>query len=254
MKYQFQKTIVISLGGSIIYPDGININFLKKFNVFIRRFIKKGYKFVVVVGGGKPARIFQDAASKISRVTDDDKDWIGIHTTRLNAQLLRTILKDIANPEIVDSREKVLGRIRKTSGAKPRNKSRSGFGIGVKKLNYPVTIGSGWRPGWSTDFVSAQIAADFKIKEFINAGKPSHVYEKDPKKFPKAKKFNELSWAAYRKLVSKKWIPGFSSPVDPVAAKLCQKNKTAAIIINGKNLKNFENLLRGKDFSGTIIS
>lgn len=230
MNYKFGKTIVVSLGGSIIYPDQINIHFLRQFNSFIRKFIQKGYKFIIVTGGGKPARIFQDAAAKIARVSDDDKDWIGIHTTRLNAQLLRTIFKDIANPVVFDHKLK------------------------IKKLNYPVTIGSGWRPGWSTDYVCAEIAADFKIKQFINAGKPAYVFERDPKKFPSAKKFENLSWTQYRKLVPKKWIPGFSSPVDPIAARLCQKEKITTIVINGKNLKNFENLLTEKNFQGTIIS
>lgn len=230
MHYNFNKTIVISLGGSIIYPDQIDVQFLKSFNAFIRKFVKKGYKFVIVTGGGKPARIFQDAAHKVSKINDTDKDWLGIHATRLNAHLLRTIFQDLADPTIFDIRHK------------------------IKSLKHPVTIGSGWRPGWSTDFVSAQIAADFKIKEFINAGKPAFVYERDPKKFPNAKKFESLKWSEYRKLIPKKWIPGFSSPVDPIAAKLCQKSQITAIIINGKNLKNFENLLTGKKFLGTIIA
>jgi len=252
MNYKFGKTIVISLGGSIIYPESIDVIFLKKFNKFIRKFLKRGYKFVIVTGGGKLCRDFQSAASKVSRVSSDDKDWIGIHTTRLNAQLLRTIFKDVADPEIIDAKEKSSERA-KTSEAQPHTNSRQRFSGGVKKLNYPITIGSGWRPGWSTDFVSAQIATDFGVKEFVNAGKPAYVFEKDPQKFPKAKKFEKLSWSEYRKLIPSKWIPGFNSPVDPIAAKLCQKEKLAAIVINGKNLKNFENLLSGKNFEGTII-
>lgn len=230
MNYKFNKTIVISLGGSIIYPESIDIVFLKKFNRFIRKFLKKGYKFIIVTGGGKPARIFQEAAYKVSKIKNEDKDWLGIHATRLNAHLLRTIFSDVADPVIFDIRRK------------------------IKSIKYKVTVGSGWRPGWSTDFVSAQIAADFGIKEFVNAGKPAYVYEKDPQKFPKAKKFETLSWGAYRKLIPAKWIPGFNSPVDPIAAKLCQKEKMVAIVINGKNLKNFENLLLGKNFQGTIIN
>ena len=230
MHYNFKRVIVISLGGSIIYPDQIDIKFIKQFNSFIRKFLKRGYKFVIVTGGGKPARIFQEAAYKISKIKNEDKDWLGIHATRLNAHLLRTIFSDVADPVIFDIRHK------------------------IKSLKYPITIGSGWRPGWSTDFVSAQIAADFGIKEFINAGKPAYVFERDPKKFPSARKFETLTWHKYRKLIPQKWIPGFSSPVDPIAAKLCQKGKMSAIVINGKNLKNFENLLSGKNFQGTIIS
>ena len=42
----------------------------------------------------------------MSRVTDEDKDWIGIHATRLNAHLLRTIFRDVADPVVIDIRGK----------------------------------------------------------------------------------------------------------------------------------------------------
>lgn len=229
MKYEFNKLIVISLGGSIVFPDQINTVFLKKFNLFIREFVKQDFQFVIVVGGGKICRNYQAAAHQVSRVNDEDKDWIGIHATRLNAHLLRTIFRDLADPVIFDNLNK------------------------IKKLKFPISIASGWRPGWSTDYVSARIADHFKVKEFVNAGKPAHVYEKDPQKFPMAKKFNQITWTIYRKLIPDKWKPGLNSPIDPVAAKFCENRKIKAIVINGKNLKNFENLLKGREFQGTII-
>ena len=88
-------------------------------------------------------------------MTDEDKDWIGIHATRLNAHLLRTIFRDVADPVVIDIRGK------------------------IKKLRAPMTIASGWRPGWSTDYVAMRIAADFGVHEAVIAGKPAHVYNKD---------------------------------------------------------------------------
>lgn len=244
MKHRFGKLVVISLGGSILYnpPQSnkkvqpkhsihaeLDLNFLKKFNKFLRKFIRKGFRFIVVVGGGRLCRHFQDAAATLASISDIDKDWIGIHATRLNAQLLGSMLRDVSDPVIFDCRHK------------------------TNKLKYPITVASGWRPGWSTDYVSIALAYDFKASEVIVAGKPSHVYEADPVHNRKAKPIEQISWTDYRKLVPKKWIPGFSSPVDPVAAKLAQKEKVKAIIINGKNLKNFDNLLQGKAFQGTMI-
>ena len=40
------KTIVVSLGGSLIVPDDIDINFLKSFKKVIDKYIKKGCKFM----------------------------------------------------------------------------------------------------------------------------------------------------------------------------------------------------------------
>ncbi len=229
MRYSFGKTIVVALGGSVIYPDEIDTAFIKKFKSFVVPYLRRGVKFVLVIGGGKLSRRFQEAAARVTRVTDEDKDWIGIHATRLNAHLLRTIFRESADPVIVDAREK------------------------VKKLKYPITIASGWRPGWSTDYVAIRIAADLGVGEVVVAGKPAHVYDKDHAKYADAKPFHKLTWREYRRLIPRKWKPGLHAPVDPVGAALAAREGVKAIIADGRNLPNFRNLLNGKDFQGTII-
>lgn len=229
MNYRFGNTIVIALGGSIMYPKEIDVLFLKNFKTFILKRLQNDSRFVIAVGGGRICRIYQEAAAKIAKVTDEDKDWIGIHTTRSNAHLLRTMFRGVADPVVIDSRHK------------------------IKKLRYPVTIASGWRPGWSTDYVATALTADFETKEVVIAGKPDFVYDKDFSKHNDAKPIEELSWIDYRKLIPKKWKPGLHAPVDPVAAKLAGQKKIKAIIVNGKDLKNFSNLLSGRDFQGTLI-
>jgi len=228
MKYKFSKTVVVALGGSIVHPDEIDTMFLKKFKKFLAPFFKRGTRFVLVLGGGALARRFQHAAGAVANVNDEDKDWIGIHATRLNAHLLRTVFRGVANPVIIDSRSK------------------------VARLRYPVTIGAGWRPGWSTDYVALQIAADLGVKEAIIAGKPDYVYNKDPK-YPDAKKFLALSWREYGKLIPKKWKPGLHAPVDPVGAALAAREGLRAVVMDGRDLKNFNALLKGEEFKGTII-
>jgi uridylate kinase len=229
MRYTFSKTIVIALGGSIVHPDGIDVDFLKNFKKFLAPFIKSGTRFVLVIGGGTLSRRFQEAASRVSTVTDEDKDWIGIHATRLNAHLLRTVFRDAADPVVMDERGK------------------------IKKLRAPITIASGWRPGWSTDYVAMRIAADLGTAEAVIAGKPSHVYNKDHAKYPDAVPLHKLSWREYRKLIPATWKPGLHAPVDPVGAALGARENVCAIIIDGRNMPNFAALLKGKDFQGTII-
>jgi uridylate kinase len=229
MKYKFGKTVVIALGGSIVHPDEINTVFLKDFKKFLTPFIKRGVKFVIVIGGGALSRRFQNAASAVVRITDDDKDWIGIHATRLHAHLLRTIFRETADPVVIDARGK------------------------IPRLTYPVTIASGWRPGWSTDYVALQIAADYGVREVVIAGKPDHVYNKDNAKYTDAKPLYELSWGDYRKLVPRKWKPGLHAPVDPVGAALAENEGMKAIIIDGRVIRNFRDLLNGKEFQGTIV-
>jgi uridylate kinase len=224
------KKFVISLGGSIAFPEKINIAFLRNFYLFIKKEIKRGNKFIIVAGGGNITRKYQQAAGKVSRVSSEDKDWIGIHATRLNAHLLRTIFKREANPFVFDSRFKI-----------------TSFG------RYPMIVASGWRPGWSTDYVAVQIAVDFKLKSVINLSKAAYVYTVDFQKFPEAKPIEKISWKNYLNLIPQKWTPGLHVPVDPVAAKLAIRKKIKVIVANGEDLNNLRNILRGKNFKGTAL-
>lgn len=213
-----------------MYPDEIDVNFLKNFRKFILKWIRRGKKFVIVTGGGSVCRKYQKSASAIVDLPDEDIDWIGIHATRLNAQLLRTIFWRDANPIVCDSSGK------------------------IKNLKYSITIASGWRPGWSTDYIAIELARQFKINEVVIAGSPAFVFDKDPKIHKSAKPFDEISWKSYRNLIPSAWVPGFHSPVDPVGARLADRSGIKAIILKGTNLDNFDRLLSNKDFEGTLIS
>ena len=75
MKYIFkQKTIVVDLGGSIVHPQEIDVEYIRSFAAFIRAEIKNGRRFLIVIGGGKLARIFIGAAEQIAPITDEENN------------------------------------------------------------------------------------------------------------------------------------------------------------------------------------
>ena len=227
-----KKTIIIALGGSMVVPcEGkINAEFLKKFRKIILKYLKKNFRFVIIVGGGRVCRLYQKAAEKVVKLPYDDMDWLGIHATRLNAHLIRTIFRKQAYPVVLDDPYKPI------------------------KNNWKILVAAGWKPGWSTDYISVLLAKRFKVKKIIDAGNIPFVYTRDCFKYKNAKAIKKMSWSDYRKLVGSKWIPGFSAPIDPIAAKLAEKLKIEAIIIKGDELENFEKLLSNKSFKGTIIT
>jgi len=225
-----KKTIVISLGGSIIVPGKIQVEFLKDFKEFILKFLKKDFLFVIVAGGGSIARNYIEAASEITTITDEDKDWLGIHATRFNAHLLRTIFKKEAYPVVLDSPHKE---------------------ISAEKYN--LFIASGWRPGWSTDYDTVLLAQRFKADKVINASNITYVHEKDIALHPTAKPIKDITWKEYRKLISSQWKPGMSAPFDPIAARAAQESKMTVVVTKGTDLKNIENIIQNKPFKGTII-
>lgn len=225
------KTILITLGGSIICPQPGKINafFLKKFKKLILKLIKKGYRFIIVVGGGKICRLYQGTAAKIVKLSYGDADWLGIHTTRLNAHLLRTIFQELAYPVVLDEPKKPI------------------------KSSWRLLIGAGWKPGWSTDYIAVLLAKRFKVKKIIDAGNIPFVYSKDLLKYKNASPIKKISWKNYQKLVGTKWVPGLSAPIDPIAAKLARKLKIPALIVKGTELKNLEKVILGQKFKGTVI-
>lgn len=227
------EPIILSLGGSLIVPNGgIDTRFLKEFSDFIRKEVAAGRRFFIVTGGGQTARHYRDAGQEIMghRLKSDDLDWLGIHATRMNAHLLRTVFRDIAHKIIIHHYEKKYMNILR-----------------------PVAIAAGWKPGWSTDYCATALAKEYGAKLLVNMSNVKMVYDKDPKKFKDARPIQNWNWQDYRLLAGEKWIPGMNIPFDPIAAKLAESLRLKVIILDGKNLGNLKKFLEGKNFVGTTI-
>lgn len=224
-----EEIIVISLGGSLIIPDQIDLEFLKKFREVIENQTQKGRKFVIITGGGKLCRRYQEVARKLSNPSNEDMDWIGIASLKLNAELLRVIFGELANPKIISNLNEKLD------------------------FSKPIIIGSAYEPGHSTDWDAVLAAKNVGAKKVINLSNIDYVYDSDPKENPNAKKFENISWAEYRKLIPETWHPGFSSPFDPTASEMAEAEGIEVVIMNGRPISNLENFLNGEEFKGTKI-
>jgi len=234
MLFKFKEPpIVISVGGSLIVPNGgVDTDFLSKLNLFIRREVARGKRFMLISGGGKIARHYQEAGKAvIGNINNEDLDWLGIHATRFNAHLLRTIFQDIANPRIITNYDKKLFNWKE-----------------------PVAIGAGWKPGWSTDYDAVILARDYKAQLIINLSNINGVYDKDPKKYQDAKMIKKITWEEIEKIIGNKWSPGFNAPFDPVATPLAKKLGLTVIIASGRNFKNIEKIVNGESFEGTVVT
>jgi len=224
------KKIVVSLGGSLVVPEKgfLAIRYLEKFRDLISKFLKK-YRFFIIVGGGKLARFYQGEAKKITKISKNDLDWLGVFSTRLNARLVKSFFGKKAYSEIIID---------------PLKK---------KKIKEKIVFGAGWKPGWSTDFVSVNLAKTYGVKEILNLTNIDYIYDKDPKKFKRAKPLKRLSWNQYLKIIGQKWQPGSNYPFDPVGGLLAKKFGIKLISMDGRNLRAVDNYLTGKKFKGTII-
>jgi uridylate kinase len=225
-----KKLFVISLGGSLIIPDKIDVLFIKNFKRIILKQIKKGNKFLIITGGGKLCRNYNQSLKSISNPSNTDLDWMGINTTWVNAKLVQLAFGKYAFPKI--SRDP------------------------AKKINFkqPILVGGGWKPGRSSDGATVKYASVYGAKTIINLSNVDYIYTKDPRKFKDAKKIEKASWDDFLKIIGRRWVPGKNAPFfDPAAAKMAKKNNITVINCNGKNLKNFQNILENKKFIGTKI-
>jgi len=222
-----KENIILSLGGSLVAPDKIDLDFLKKFQSLILSQLT-GRRFYIYIGGGKIARVYQQALSEFG-ATDEEKDWAGIGASRLNAQVVKQVFNKLTYPKVVTDPSKKI------------------------QTTKDIVVGGAWKPGRSTDYGSVLLAKNAGAKILVNLSNIDYVYDKDPNKFSDAKPIKEITWPEFRKLLPDKWSPGLSSPFDPEASKIAQKLKLKVVVINGRKLKELDNFLDNKSFVGTII-
>lgn len=209
---------------------GIDHRFLKRFKDLIISEVKKDKRFIIIVGGGKTARHYQEAAQKVGELDREDVDWLGIHSTHLNAQLVRTILRDYAHLKIITHFDE------------------------TEEFEEPILVAAGWKPGHSTDYDAVLHAKNHNAGTVVNLSNIDYVFDKDPNENSDAKPLKEISWSDFRKMVGDTWSPGASHPFDPIASKEAERTGLKVVVMDGKDLDNFQGFLNGEEFEGTVIS
>jgi uridylate kinase len=223
---------VISLGGSIVAPDGVDEDYLRQFLSLTGRLLLEDgeRKFILVVGGGGPARSWQRAYRNLARSpSDDEADWIGIMATRLNARLVKALMGDWCHEEIVTDPSR------------------------ADSFRGRVLVAAGWKPGFSSDYDAVILAERFNAPSVINLSNIEQVYTGDPREDPDAKPIESISWADFIRMVGDEWTPGKNVPFDPVASRRAAGSGLKVLFAAGRNLDNLEKIIRGGDFLGTLI-
>ena len=222
---------VISLGGSRIVPNDVDVKFIWDFKKLIDSFPKK--KFVVVTGGGSTARKYIRAVKDFGMNTKD-QSLTGISVTRFHSEFLARIFGAEAN-----SPYKIPKNMRK-----------------VKRLlrkNRVVFCGAlRWEADKTSDGTASEIAGYLRCP-FINITNVDGLYNKNPKKYKNAKKIPKITWKAFDDIAKKiKFHAGQNFVLDQDAAETILQNKTPTYIVG--NLKDVKKIIEGKnDFGGTKI-
>ncbi len=223
---------VVDLGGSLIAPDGVDVDFVQAFTQAASTYLEEEpeRRLILVCGGGRLCRDYQRAYRDIAaKPSDDGADWIGVTTTRVNAELMKQVLAAYCPDPVVHDPT----TIRVFAGR--------------------VLVAGGWKPGFSTDYDAVVLAERFSADTVVVLSNIEKVYSADPATDPDARPLDALAWEEFLHLVGEKWTPGLSSPMDPTAARKAAEIGLRCVFAGGRDIQNAFRILRGQSFTGTTI-
>jgi len=222
-----KKRIVIKLSGKIFGMD--NVKVLKDYAQFFVK-ISKICQPIVIAGGGNIARHYISHA-RSSGADESTLDELGIEVSRLNAKLLIYALQNKAYSHPPTTLQEV----------------KHAVDAGL------IVVAGGLHPGQSTNGTAALIAEKVKAEQFLNATDVDGVYDMDPNKFKKAKKFSRIELKNLKNmLVHEDSIAGGYDLMDIVALKIIERSKIKTRILKASP-KIIEKAIKGDNVGTEII-
>ncbi|HIH50649.1 MAG: UMP kinase [Candidatus Micrarchaeaceae archaeon] len=221
--------ITIKLSGHILFPSLNASSAFKGYVESILRLRKAGNALFIVVGGGEPGRYYIRIARE-NGLDESSCDQVGIAATHINARIFARALGSEACQLI------------------PTDFSELDEAISTDKI---VVMG-GLQPGQSTNAVAAVLAERSNSKLLINTTNVDGIYESDPKKNPRAKRFDKISIGEVEKILDKMGArAGEYDLLDHVAIRIISRSRITTKIIDGSNPKNILKAVEGR--IGTTI-
>ena len=206
-----------------------NVKLLKDWAEFLVK-ISKVCQPIIIAGGGNIARHYINHA-RTSGADESTLDELGIEISRLNAKLLIYALKNKAYSHPPTTLQEV----------------RHAVDDGL------IVVAGGLHPGQSTNGTAALIAEKVKAEQFLNATDVDGVYDMDPNKFKKAKKFKRIELKNLKNmLVHEESVAGGYDLMDIVALKIIERSKIKTRILKA-NPKIIEKAIKGGNLGTEII-
>ena len=193
-----------------------------------------GVQIVVVIGGGNIYRGLGAAERGIERATGD---YMGMLATIINSLALQDALEKIGAPTRVQS------AIAMSQIAEPFIRRRA---VRHLEKGRVVIFGGGTgNPYFSTDTAAALRANEIGAEVVLKATKVDGIYDSDPKKNPKAQRFEKITYieALQRQL----------KVMDSTAFSLCMDNKMPIIVFDFFKPHNLKRVVLGEKV-GTLVT
>lgn len=214
--------------------DCLDSAILKNLAVELKQIHSLGVQICLVVGGGNIFRGLSGAKSGVDRTTGD---YMGMLATVINGLALMNALEKEGVPVRVQT-------------AIPMEKVAEPFIVRravrhLEKGRVVIFVAGTGNPYFSTDTTAALRASEINADCILKATKVDGIYDKDPKKFPDAVKYDTLS---YMDAIEKRL-----AVMDSTAFSMCMDNKIPIIVFDMGGAGNIKKAVEGQRI-GTIVS
>src|SRR6202522_138892 len=211
------KRIILKLSGELLRGektgDPIDADALERTCKQVKEIHELGVQVCVVIGGGNIFRGLTGEKRGVDRTTGD---YMG---------MLATVINGMA---IMDRLEK-MGVMTRVQSAIPMNQIAEPFILRrairhLEKGRVVIFVAGTGNPYFSTDTTAALRASEMHADILLKATKVDGVYDKDPKKFPDAVRYDEISFvdALKQRL----------NVMDSTAFSLCLDNNVPILVFN----------------------
>lgn len=229
------KRILLKISGEALAGEkktGLNYDVITEICKSVKKCYDAGVQIAIVVGGGNFWRGRSSGAMDRTRA-----DHIGMLATAMNALAIADVLESLG------CEVRVQTAITMQQVAEPyiRNKTMNHF-----KKGRIVIFGCGTgNPFFSTDTAAALRAVEIEADIFFKATLVDGVYDKDPHKYPDAKKFSTLTFS---QVLSEEL-----GVMDSTAATMCRDNNMKMLVFDLSRPDNIYDAVMGDDI-GTVVS
>ncbi|MBN1891798.1 MAG: UMP kinase [Clostridiales bacterium] len=234
MEKPVYNRILLKVSGEALAGErkfGIDDKVLKTMSQMIKKVADTGVEVAIVVGGGNFWR--GRTSGMMDRVT---ADHIGMLATMMNSLALSDALEQAG---VVT---RVLSAVEIRQMAEPYIRKRAIRHLEKKRVVI-FACGTG-NPFFSTDTGAALRAAEVEADIFCKATMVDGVYDKDPNKYPDARRYERVTHDDILKFDLK--------VMDATAAALCRDNRTAIVVFSMEDPENIYRIVHGENI-GTLV-
>jgi uridylate kinase len=214
-------------------PYGIDLETVERIATDVKQAFEAGSQICMVIGGGNIFRGLSAAAKGIERAT---ADYMGMLATVMNALAMQAALERIGVPCRVQS------AIPMASVCEPYIRR-----VAIRHMEKGRVVifaaGTG-NPFFTTDTAAALRAAEMSCDAMLKGTQVDGVYSADPKKDPKAERYESLS---YHEVLARDL-----QVMDASAISLSRENRIPILVFSIHDKGSFAAVLRGEG-RATII-